>query len=153
MDTTDRKPIYTGPYVARMIIYSLKNKWRKESITSLELIISSLLEMKAIDVNRQDSDGSTPLMHAVLGKSCGWVVQSLKRSDTYVNIKNNDGNTALALVAATADDRQGILRWLLEKNGIDVNLKNSEGETALVLATKYGCDKNVQLLKEHGGVE
>jgi ankyrin repeat protein len=138
IDINDRGECYCTPISVALQMSEHKFKLKSQRrMMNFELIISSLLEMEALDVNRQDGDGSTPLMRAVRRP---WAFYSLlKRSDIDVNIKNIDGNTVLALVAkARGFESSYFLQRLLEKNDIDVNLKNNEGKTALALAIENG---------------
>jgi ankyrin repeat protein len=65
-----------------------------------------------------------------------------------VNVRANDGGTALMLAASAGDSE--IVRALLSK-GADVSGKFTEtGKTALMLATEKGYSEIVRLLQEAG---
>ena len=106
-------------------------------------------DLKQCDINGTDNHGTTPLQIALMKKAM--VIAGLpdlfidKGAD--VNVKNNDGNTALHEAA-----RFGYLEIaskLLDK-GADVNVKNSDGFTPLHSASASGFVKVAELLIEKG---
>jgi ankyrin repeat protein len=65
-----------------------------------------------------------------------------------VNVKANDGSTALILAASSGDTE--IARELLSR-GADASAKLTQtGKTALMLAKEKGYTDIVQLLEAHG---
>ena len=64
-----------------------------------------------------------------------------------VNIKDNDGDTAL--IWASMYDYTEVVKLLLE-SGADVNIKNNYGNTALIWASYNGHTEIVKLLLESG---
>lgn len=61
--------------------------------------------------------------------------------DADINIKNNNGNTAL--MYAVIYDRMEIAKFLC-KVGADINIKNKYGDTALVFAA---CNGHLEIVK------
>ncbi|KAI2491914.1 serine/threonine kinase [Fragilaria crotonensis] len=68
-----------------------------------------------------------------------------KRVD--VNIKSNNGNTALILASGMGHEE--VVRALLNHNQVDVNVKDNDGFTALDVARKENKDDVARLLQEH----
>lgn len=67
-----------------------------------------------------------------------------------VNLKTQDGNTALMLAAANPTGGLRLVNYLLSKPQIDVNVTNKLGETALMRAARYGHDEIAKLLFDNG---
>ncbi|KAK3301128.1 uncharacterized protein B0H64DRAFT_438234 [Chaetomium fimeti] len=68
-----------------------------------------------------------------------------------VNVKNNDGDTALSL--AIGSSQEAIVRLLLGTAEVDVNVEAGDGLTPLSLAAKKGQEDIVQLLLDTGKVD
>lgn len=88
---------------------------------------------------------ATPLMYA---SSAGHTktVQVLIKNGANVNVRDDDGDTALAY-AAVRGAPIDLVKTLLSA-GADVNIKNNRGQTALMLATEQRKSKIVELLTQ-----
>ena len=56
--------------------------------------VKKLISQEGFDINIQDANGNTPLMHAILKRN-QQMVQLIIEAKANVNIKNKDGLTAL----------------------------------------------------------
>lgn len=63
------------------------------------------------------------------------IVEYLVENGAGVNIKNEDGHTALILVSNEDKEHLNIIQYLVD-NGADINIKNNDGDTALIIASK-----------------
>ena len=105
------------------------------------------------DVTVRDTDGNTPLHHAVGGiavdLACAPSTRLLVQHDAPVNQANQDGNTALHLAAKRT--REDSLAVLLDA-GANPRAVNGDGLTPLQLFVKAGVDQGriVALLVDAG---
>ena len=117
-----------------------------------------------VDICKQDLLGRTAL-HLAIQNSHKEVVEALvapsddirsagdrvrrrtRNLEVFVNIRDNTGQTALHLAAATG--QEAIVELLL-KTDIDIELDDNQGCKALHLAGLKGDDKIVGLLVESG---
>lgn len=67
-----------------------------------------------------------------------------------VNIKDEEGKTALMYIAATHEQSAVALLKSMILAGADVNAKDNEGNTALMFAAEYGLTESVKTLVESG---
>ena len=120
-----------GQYFTRTppLIHAVKN--------NLFDIYKILIERGA-NVNLQDSEGTTPLMHASDIK----IVKDLISKGAIVNEKNNDGETALMLKYRSKNIE--LIKCLIE-NGADVNLKDHIGVGQSLLLKAYRIN-NIELV-------
>ena len=136
-------------------------KQRKHYIEDYKKILDYLLKIENIDVNKPNpNSGNTPLMTLV--NSCrktnifsydyeGFVLmisKFLKHKDILVNLKNNNGDTALMIAIRDSDKLSGIINALLNNSKIDINIVNNAGETALMIALKRKKSNIVKLIKK-----
>lgn len=94
------------------------------------------LLMFSANINTQNKYGYPALMYAVESKDIEFVDILCKHNANTlcnINIKNNDGNTALMLPNETL---LMILNNLLMLCNVDINIKNNEGYNALMLVLK-----------------
>jgi ankyrin repeat protein len=89
-----------------------------------------------INVNSQDGQGDTALMHAARGGYSRIVSLLLQRADIEVNKHNKHGDTALFY--AFERGHSDVICLFLSRNDIDVNKHNKHGDTALFCALKRG---------------
>lgn len=112
---------------------------------------------KGADVNIQDNNGWTPLIHAAYN-SCEKNVKYLLKHGADVNIKTKDGQNALSLAFNSPDFRS---IWISEKGmpmiyeelinaGIDTSVQNREGNPALIVTAGKNWFKAVELLLKKG---
>lgn len=106
-------------------------------------VVEQLLRFPTIDINRQDSRGMTPAMHALMSGEFYNLQLLLMDDRTDANITNICGQTLLHLAARRAN--AVAIQILVRHARIDVNCRNAEGETPLLLAAKQTCcDKSGQ---------
>ncbi len=115
-------------------------------------IIKILKARKDIDLNAQDEDGFTALMHAIYRGHGTCATLLLSNSSIKVNIQNNGGQTALML--AGMYNRYDIVRRLctldteinMQDHGRFHTTPSTGGNTALMYAVREGHTKIVELL-------
>jgi uncharacterized protein len=100
----------------------------------------------ASDVNRRNTDGSTPLQWAVY-ESDRAEVQRLLEAGADVSLANKYGATAMSLAAEVGD--AATLELLLEA-GANADSPNAEGMTALMAVARTGNVDAAKILLEHG---
>jgi len=67
------------------------------------------------------------------------LIKGIDADDFSVNVKNNDGETALILFCKTENDYyDSFINRLLLKNGIEVDSSDNKGNTALMYCCEYG---------------
>lgn len=110
-----------------------------------------LFEHEDLDVNKTDSNGSTPLITAcsaysnVVTELYDIINLLLMHADTDVNAATRDGrSTALHMACQSGDEK--IVHLLLKHQGIDVDKADNDGNTALMTACRQGCANSVRLL-------
>ena len=97
------------------------------------------------NVNHQDVEGTTALIHAALDGN-NEIVEFLLKSGAEVNTKNKKGWTALFLAAT--QDHDECVKTLIHA-GADLNCKDW-GYTALTMAVHSGCGKSMKVLISAG---
>jgi len=121
------------------------------------------------NVNKQDSDGNTPLIVAARHGDFG-IAQTLVKKGADIKARNKDGYDALLALAnysmpgmrgaskngksaepvgITTEGHLKTAEYLLNE-GADVNAKNNEGSTALILAAQLNKKDIVELLLNKG---
>lgn len=106
--------------------------------------VKFLLDLGA-DVNAKNQYGDTALYSAIIKNNKEIVELLLNQPGIDINIKSNDGRTAL-MEAASDEKRKDIVKLLLSKPNININAQDSHGQTALMMATSPGNLKIVELL-------
>lgn len=96
-----------------------------------ERALRSLLEYPALDVNRPNAAGETPLMLAALRGRLDWVQLLVKRGAAI----NRAGWTALHYACSGPDE--GVVAWLLSQGAV-IDARSPNGSTPLMLASGYG---------------
>lgn len=133
----------------RDMMYAVEN-----NNVSSEILCNHYCNLSRPIFNYNDSKGKfwkkvTPLMLATFyGRQ--EMVTFLLEKKVIINIKDEDGDTALHIAARTGQDK--VVEWLL-KAGADRNKKNKNGDTALLVAKnslvrRYGF-KNYQSIFEN----
>lgn len=95
-----------------------------------------------IDIDWQDANGDTVLIHAVRMKNAD-AIESVLSFDVNINVQNNNGDTALIEAARGGD--AAIVTMLLEACA-DTGILNNQGQTALDVALAQGHNNVVALL-------
>ena len=118
---------------ATALLWYLRSWWHRNPTVN----IISLLVTKE-NVNKQDHNGSTALMHVNSCKHGARVIRLLINTGADVNMQDMNGLTALMYII----DRggyyaSGMLRVLLDK-GANVNMQDKDGDTALMWAARFG---------------
>ena len=102
------------------------------------------LHKAAVDVNLQDKDGSTLLIHATENGHLE-ITKYLIEANANVNLQRNDGTTALMFAAQIGAIEMA--KYLIEANAY-VNLQRNDGSTALMFAAQIGAIKMATYLIE-----
>jgi ankyrin repeat protein len=105
-----------------------------------------VLADEAVDVNRRNADGSTPLQWAVYEGDTA-KVRELIRAGADVSLANDYGASPMSLAAVVGD--AATLKLLLDA-GADADSPNGDGMTALMLVARTGNVEAAKLLLEHG---
>lgn len=108
--------------------------------------VVEILLMHGSNVDMQDNNGKTALMHA----PSSTIAKMLLEKGANVNIKDKSGSTAL--IDAASNGHTEIVRLLLAK-GANVNDKDYTGRTALAEALLMGHAQIAELLRKHGATE
>lgn len=143
---------------------TMKTPFSREEIEFMKFadngFTDKLVELieNGIDVNFQDEDGNTALMHAARWASDDSelsIVTKLIELGADPNIQNVLGETALMLAFERFTDPDvdnfEIVNTLI-KNGADLNIQTKKGKTALLYAVPYAIDTitMVNFLTENG---
>ncbi|RYP56732.1 hypothetical protein DL771_011671 [Monosporascus sp. 5C6A] len=113
-------------------------------------IVRVLLQHES-DCNERDSDGLTPLFHAIIGGHEDVVTSLVEHGRTQIDGADDQGHTALHL--AVLHRQEGMLKVLLkhcEGNQVLINSYDSAGRTPLHTAVDTGFEAGVRVLLEHG---
>ena len=100
----------------------------------------------SVDVNRPQSDGTTPL-HWAAYEVDEELVQRLLKKGAKPNVLNRYGASPLAEAVRVAGVR---LVGILLEAGADANVSNEDGQTPLMLAARTGSVAVAELLVRHG---
>jgi len=109
-----------------------------------------LLIKLGFDVNAQEIDFTTPLIHAVL-YSHDTITQLLLENGANPNLPKEFGFTALMEAVKKTGERKNelsIVKTLIDK-GANLNLQNQFGDTALMIATMFSNRPMVEILLEN----
>jgi ankyrin repeat protein len=107
---------------------------------------SSKASSSRADINRRESDGSTPLQWAVYNGDLP-EVQRLLGAGADVSVANKYGATAMSLAAEVGNT--DVIRALLAA-GADADSPNADGQTALMEVARTGNVEAAQLLLTAG---
>ncbi|AYV78895.1 MAG: hypothetical protein Edafosvirus45_4 [Edafosvirus sp.] len=119
-----------------------------------EIIFKQIIDNNMCDINLQDDNGNTALVHACINNNDKFIKLLLNNKLCDVNIRTIDNSTAI--MYCNNKDR---LELLLEHKLCDINLQDDSGNTALMKACfngntnivktllqykKYECNTNIQ---------
>jgi ankyrin repeat protein len=113
-------------------------------------LIDAILETRKFDINGVDSDGRTPLHHAISGTNREINARHLLEKGADPTIRNNKGDTPFHLAAQFLTDTHVLGLMLGNEIKIDIDEKNNDGETALHLAIDKSNVTAVRLLLSNG---
>jgi ankyrin repeat protein len=104
------------------------------------------------DVNKQDSDGRTPLMHAII-ENHKPVVGLLLSHGAIIGLSDCDGRIALGW--AVLCQRTGILQILLEhrakyERSLDIDAPDNKGWTPLHISVTEAFEDGILVLLQKG---
>ena len=114
-------------------------------------IVSMLLEVEGIDVNRSNTDGKTPLWTAIYKGHKEIVSILLKVEGIDVNQAEEYGETPLWI--AVNKGHKEIVSMLLKVEGIDVNQADNDGVTPLWIAAHFMREEIVSILLKVEGID
>lgn len=103
--------------------------------------------MNKNQLNTLNQFGETLLMSSVYSK--GKFSKILIRNGIDLEIKNQNGDTALLLNCQICWTRQNIIKYLI-KNNANVNVQNNFGYTPLMYAIENNCIDVVSMLLKYG---
>ncbi|KAJ6127921.1 hypothetical protein N7471_009138 [Penicillium samsonianum] len=117
-----------------------------------ERIVRVLLLRGSMDANKQDSDGRTPLIHAVI-ENHDSVVRLLLSHGARIGVYDCDGRSALHW--AVLHQRLDILQLLLEhrtkyERSLDLDVYDNTGWTPLHMAVDRAFEAGVLMLLQEG---
>ena len=104
-----------------------------------------LLLRAGLDVNAEDSTGSTPLIYGAYDER---KARLLVEAHANANAANHLGQTPL-LIASSANGNDGTVKYLIA-HGAKVDTANTFGITPVIAAGGFGGDETVRVLLEHG---
>lgn len=104
--------------------------------------IKAALEYGA-DIDMQDNDGRSALMHSIL-KGNKEAMEEFIKNCANAYLKDKEGNTALHL--ALLQKREDMAKSLIEKTDFNPAEKNNDGKTALMLAAENGNAELAELI-------
>lgn len=122
----------------------------KSAFKGIPAIYDILLDVKGINIDAQDNQGSTALMHASFWGRDN-MVRKLCEKKANLNLQNKDGYTAL-MQAVSGGQSLNTVKILCENNA-DVNIKDKTGYTVLRLAVNAGKIPFIQELLKVKGIK
>ncbi|XP_067668045.1 ankyrin repeat domain-containing protein 50-like [Haliotis asinina] len=112
-------------------------------------IVSRILKLQKVDINRRGQCGRTPLMMAArMGDR--EIFDLLVKEGADATLVDGDSNTILHL--ASEGGNVNIVKYALEVKNMDINARNKRNETATMLAQK-GSDVCNLLVQLHGLIQ
>ena len=112
--------------------------------TTVSLIVVLLIALTGCRESLKTEDAGL-LAAARTGHS--GTVRDMIASGANVNVKDEEGNTAL--IEAARNGHDDVVRTLLAA-GADTRVKNNQGKTALMLAAQGGHDDTAEALRQSG---
>lgn len=128
------------------------------NIKALQLLLKFGIDLNAKSENEGDA-GWTPLMIATELRNIEFA-ETLLELKADVNVRDNNGRTALMLAAKYRNDAelringaaeiQTRLIQMIAEGNADFNLADNDGKTALMLAAEFGSPEAVSILIQKG---
>lgn len=149
-------PHFQHAHLSRLLTTSKKKGWLGNlhiaAIRGNERALQLLLSSENIDINQQDSDDRTPLIHAVI-EGHESVVRLLLARGARIGVLECDNRTAIHWAVLLR--RQEILRLLLEHRAeyeleLGIDIHDRYGWTPLHVAIDGGLDECMTLLLNAG---
>lgn len=117
----------------------------------LDTSLLSLFLDRGAEINQQNEDGLTPLMHVLRNrKRWSYGAEGFKyllKHGADVNLKDDYGKTALMHAVERGDDDEYI-QLLLDK-GSDINSQDNEGKTAIILSLNNTVSNDSCLYRDY----
>ena len=104
---------------------------------------------QGVEINYQDSNGKTALIHAVERGSIE-TINFLIEQDAEINIRDNNGQSAIFYTVGFPSRKKAL--ELLILHGADVNIKNKGNKTPLYYA-KTNCDSSIVNILVNNGAK
>jgi hypothetical protein len=121
--------------------------WANSFKLEWNMAITQALVENGADVNLQDNDGDTALIHSINEFD---VFKYLVENKADLNIRNKKGQTALILAAEK--EKIDILTYLVER-GANINLRDNNGMTAASICYDKGQIETYNYLKRKGAID
>lgn len=139
--TTKIHPLHTTDHKGNLPMHFMGHLYNISDV-EMEQLVDWLVVHKQADFTARNRDGETPFHKAVKCKSPELVTALAKHVD--VNVRNNDGNTALLAAIQNAcrpgyggaEDDVKIVRCLAKLDKVNLNVANKDKKTALHLTIK-----------------
>ena len=134
--------------------------WPFTGMTTLHVLIAlgsksavdSFLQENNVNVNRKDSDGTTPVLLAI--RECYQEIALVLLPQTqknYLNSSDEDGRAPLSWAAETGQEM--VVKLLLQAGTVEIDAKDACGWTPLSRAAENGHEAVVELLLRSGKVD
>jgi len=117
----------------------------------IDEVVTTLIEMEGYNINRGDSRGFTPLMHAAWRGNQRTVALLLTRDGINPDKSDNDGATPLS--GASSKGNEEVVKLLLARGDVKPNTPDNYGRTPIWYASDLGNEGVVRLLLARGDID